>query len=183
MEAAKREVEKQVGFSFNPEVLGADAEGHHIVLDANHCVILGSVTQGTVYYSPRDNKYYGGVGSKELDRDIFEKKILPYLRWDYDQLEEEVLVTERPDEKGAMVSVPLKTGRIISKFPPTPENIKAKRDEYIKAALTNGEQPDLKKLYNKTSPNRLLNNEEYEAKMDRANPTERLLRRYNTGRV
>src|SRR5690349_6688000 len=76
-------------FSFEPETIGAGPDGQFVVVDSNHYVMLHSLTQGAIYYTAKDNKYWLAPG-KECPENVFKTKFLPYIRWKYDVLEEEI---------------------------------------------------------------------------------------------
>jgi hypothetical protein len=165
------------GFSFQPDVISANRSGEHQINKklSNPYVMLQSQTQGKLFYTPKDNKYWIAPGV-ECTQDRFEEKYLAYLRWDFDEIIEEVV--EKEDSKGKTVS--LKTGRAISTFPPTPENIAAKRKELLDAAVASGDDIDQEEILSKTSPTQLLNNDLFESMLDKTSADEKLARRLNS---
>lgn len=165
----------KTGFSFEPEIIGSDPEGKHIILDANHYIMLGSASQGQVFYCPKENKYYAGEGSQPINEKRFKEHFLPYLRWDHDQLVE--ITVPGTDKNGKAATLP--TGCYRSEFPPTPENISAKRAELIQAAVSRSETPDMAEIYASTAPRELLSNEKFMAELDDAPADIRLARRIN----
>jgi hypothetical protein len=178
MEPSKKEPEEKLGFSFEPETLGLDGEGKFVVTSANHYTLLMTASLGSLAYTAKDNKYWLAP-DKECPRDLLESKFLPYLRWKFDVLEDEIVPSEREDASGRAVKVSLKTGRKISKFPPTPENISAKRSEMLAAAFKAGKTADQAKIYAETSPVEMLEHEDFDALLDKSNLMQRLARRIN----
>lgn len=162
---------KKEGFSFSPELIASGPNGEHVVVDADHYVMLTNASVGTIYYTYKTNKYWANEGV-EMKEETLKTKFMPYLRWDHDILEDEVLTTERDGKK-----VTLPTGRKISKFPPTTENIKAKRDELIEASMKAGKMPDLKAIWNSTAPRRLLETEVFMATVDNTPFLQKLARK------
>ena len=157
--------QKKKGMSFEPEVIGSGDEGEHIILDSNPYVMLNSISQGTIYYCPRDNKYYLSESEEPCPEELFKEKFLPYLRWDYDVFE----------------TATLKDGstKKVSIFPPSPENIAKKRADLIQEAVDNAETPDMEAIIEATTPKELRLNDTYEKLIDQASPDERMARRIN----
>lgn len=166
-------MEKKKGMSFSPELIGEGPEGEHVVKDANHFILLGSASNGVVFYIPRENAYYLNEGGIPNHPDVMKLK-MPYLRWDFDQMAEEEILAEGADGQPRIVKLPPK-----SKFPPTPENIATKRKELAAAAIESGETPDMKAIYAATSPNRLEETEKFLALLDQRSADERLAARIN----
>lgn len=158
---APKEKPVKLGFTYEPELIGSGPNGEMTVVDANHYIILQSASVGKIVYTYKDNKYWTGENA-ECPEELLKSKFLPYLRWKFDVLEDEVVMAERNDKM-----VPIKTGRKISSFPPSPENIAAKRKEMISAALKSGEEANLKQIWNATAPVRLVENEAFEAMIDK----------------
>lgn len=171
MRALPEQPKKKEGFSFSPELIASGPNGEHIVVDADHYVMLTNASVGTIYYTYKTNKYWSNE-NVEIDEELFKTKFLPYLRWKYDVLVDEILETERD---GRRISLP--SGRKLSKFPPTPENIKAKRDELIEASMKAGKQPDLKAIWIDTAPKRLLETEVFMASVDNTPFLQKLARK------
>lgn len=120
------------------------------------------VANNTHIYYCHDNAKYYTKGRKELPLETF-KKALPYLTWKYDQLvEEEIEVeveqeytTKNGNKSKRKVKELQKTGNVINKFPPTTENILAKRKELREELAANGEIPteaEIRELYYSASP-------------------------------
>ena len=158
---------------FQPDKIQRDPKtgGHKVVRD-NPVRILESATQGKLFFAETENKYYIADGV-ECPEDKFKDHYLPYLRWDFDEFVEEVIVKE--DSKGNDIEI--KTGRKVSTFPPTPENIADKRKELIQAAIENGDDIDKAKINVLTSPRTLRNHDEMEAALDKGPAWQELVRR------
>ena len=173
----KKEVPRKRGMSFEPQTIGTDGEGKHVVLDDNPYIALHSASHGWLFYCPRDNEYYASDTDNPMPRDLFEKKFLPYLRWAYDKFEtEEVEVADPADLRGIRK---IKVERLMSTFPPTPENIAAIREGIVKSALQAGADVDMKEIWAKTSPTELVLTEKDSMILDNASTAERLLRKIN----
>lgn len=155
-----KESRKATGFSFSPEVIQTGPNGEHMVADAAHYVLFISHTNGQLAYVPKENKYYISEGNECKPARL--KELMPYLRWEFDELEEEVI-------KG------VKTGRLVSKFPPTPENIELKRQELMKGETLTVEL--MKTIHARTAPNQLLENETFTKYLNEVPEDVRLARR------
>lgn len=167
--------DKKIGMSFQPEAIGLGPEGEHVIVDANHYIALVSASQGTLYYIPRENKYYRSEGKVPCKDEDFKKLFLRYLRWDYDQLVDETV--DAPQEDGSVKK--LLTGCQISLYPATPENIASKREELITAASRAGEMVNMNKVLQMTSPRELKANEAFDKEIDKSPADIRLARRIN----
>jgi hypothetical protein len=173
----KREVPRKKGMSFEPQTIGTDGEGKHVVIDDNPYIALNSASHGWLYYCPRDNAYYASDTDNPMPDDLFSQKFLPQLRWNFDKFEEdEVEVVDPMDQRGIRK---IKVERLTSTFPPTPANIAAVREGMIKSALAAGATPDMQEIWAKTSPTHLELTDKDKLILDSASPSERLLRKIN----
>lgn len=148
-------------FSFTPDVIGEGPNGEHLITDSLHYIQLGSQTQGTIYYTPANNKYWQGA-DVECAEERLQDRYLPYLRWAFDDIQ----VNDAGEE--------------INVFPPSPENIALKRKELIEEAVSNNETPVMEEIYKKTSPLVLKNNKRFEDMLDKSSADEKLARRLNS---
>ena len=148
-------------FSFKPDVFAPDGNGGLTVdkTRSNPYVLLKSHTQGTIFYTPKTNQYWIAEG-KEVSQERFESHFLPYLRWKYDRIVDGV-----------------------NEFPPSPENILIKRKELIEAASERGELIDQQELIQATSPVQLTNSAAFEARLNKEDVDERLIKRLNHSKV
>jgi hypothetical protein len=167
------DAKKKVGLSFEPELIGEGPGGEHVIKDANHFIMLGSASNGTIFYIPRENAYYANPGGQPNVKKILDAK-MPFLRWDFDVMEEEEVSTTDSAGKPRTVKLPAK-----SSFPPTPENIAAKRTELMAAAVAKGEVPDMKKIYAATSPKELTETPEFLAELDQRTAPKKIADRIN----
>jgi hypothetical protein len=170
-------------FSFQPEVITSGPEGEHVIVDALHYICLGSQTQGNLFYTPKVNKYWISQGT-ECSKELLKEKFIPYLRWDFDELEPEAIekIEEYQDDKGKahFRKIKVMTGRVVSKFPPSPENIDIQRKKILEQHMNEGKTISLEKLYELTAPRALLNNERFESMLDQSHADEKLARRLNS---
>ena len=153
----KIEQEQPEGFSFYPDRVKTGSRGHEIER-ANPYVTLASLTVGKIHYTPKDNKYWVAPG-KECSKELLEKKFLPYLRWQFDEIE-----------------VDSKTGKAINHFPATPENIELKRSELVDEAIKETGRANFEEIEAMTCPHTLLNLEEVERTLDKGTPAEQMVR-------
>lgn len=153
---SKREIKE---FSHeNQDEIGILPNGQSGVVKRDWHTMLASETQGRIYYSPIKNKYYVAEDSP-VSKEQFEDQFLPYLSWDYDQFEQEEVMVEAEDAKGKVKEVGTGKFRVINKFPPTPENIAAKRKELLNKAFEDGESVSSEDIQMKTLPRTLLNDD------------------------
>lgn len=151
-----------MSFTFKPHKYKAKADGTHEINPetSSPYIMLSSHTQGTVYYSYRDNKYYVSE-DKEYPKAKFEKEILPYLRWEFDNI----------NEKGVNLN------------PPSSANIAEKRKELITAANESGKMISQEQLFKQTAPIQLLNNAEFERRINEKTPDEKMIQRIKASGV
>lgn len=162
-------------FSFKPDTVKVARDGEHTIVRDNSYIALASATQGSIFYTPKDNKYWITEG-KECPKDVFKERFLPYLRWKFDEIVEETVL--KRNEKGDEIQV--KTGRKTSSFPPTPENIAKVRQDLLENAVIEGKEIDQTEIYRQTSPTMLTNNDKFESMLDKAPADEKLARRLNS---
>jgi len=141
--------------TFNPHAYKPGKDGTVEVdpINSSPYILLQSHTQGTLYYVPKDNKYYAAPG-KEVPQERFESFYLPYLHWKYDVVENGV-----------------------NTFPPSPENILKKRQELMAEAMSEGKLLDQETLLNETSPTEMTNNAMFESKLGKTSVDEKLIAR------
>lgn len=137
-----------------PDLLGKNDNGTEKIEKRNWYTMLGADGIGRLTYFPLENKYSAGEGN-EIPKEIFEQQYLPFLSWDFDELETEKIMEDAKDEKGKKIKVDSGKRRIINKFPPTPENIIKKREELFKEAMLNGAAVETDDLYRATLPRAL----------------------------
>lgn len=149
-------------------------------------IMLGSQTQGTIYYTPKTNQYWAAPG-KEMSKERFKEQFEQFLSWDYDKVEDEII--EKPqldkagkvveDAKGKVKLEKVATGNKVNVNPPSPENILKKRQELLAKAMKEGKSISEDKLIALTSPRRLKNKPEFEARLNNFTSDELLIRRLN----
>ena len=176
------------GFSHSPSAIKTGENGQHIIDEkaSNHHIILASATQGVIYYTYKDNKYWSGE-NQEISEELFEKQFLPYLSWKFDKMEDEVVEQPKKDEKGEIVldkkdnpvMIKIATGRKVNVFPPSPANIEKKRKEILLEASDKGESKSLQEIYLETAPKKLKNSERFEKQIEEGTPEDALARRIN----
>lgn len=93
-----------------------------------------------LYFTYNDAKYWSAPG-RELTKDEL-KRFLPYLRWDFDESKE---IKSGKNE-----------GKVAQVFPPTTENIMAKRKELFEKSILDGKTPDMEAIKAATQPRQLL---------------------------
>lgn len=139
------------GFSFNPDRQVGDE-----IVRENPYVCLSSITIGSIYYTPKDNKFWLGENS-ECSEAVLESRFLPYLRWKFDEFVKD------------------KNGELVNKFPCSPENIALKREELIDDAIKKTGRADFDAIERETSPLVLLNDAKTEMKLATGTPSERMV--------
>lgn len=146
------------GFSYQPDKIGSGDTGF-VVTDSNPYILLVSERENGTFkecaYVIRENKYYSAPDF-EIPAELFEAEYLPYLRWNFDDIELKQEVQEVIDEKGKKKSVA--TGRTIpvNNFPPSPENIAKMRAKLLQEATEKGELITQEEIFQKTLPTKLL---------------------------
>jgi hypothetical protein len=104
-------------------------------------------------------KYYSAPEKEIVGKDL--DYYMNYLRWEFDQFEEvtkEIEKEVKAKTKAGNETIKKVKEKVIvgieNKFPPTPENIKKKKDELISAAVSeaNGSQIDIKAIQAKVTP-------------------------------
>jgi hypothetical protein len=171
----KKKIEKKkIGFSYSPETIGRGKQGEFTVIDSNHYLVLTNVSLGSIAYTPKDNKYWVAE-QKEMSEKVLKEKYLRYIRWDFDQMEDEIINNPDPNAKNKL----LKTGYQISKNPPTPENIAKQRKILMDEAIAAGNEVDSNAILNATRPTQLVETEKFLAILDQATPMEQMARKLN----
>jgi len=149
----KQEESKPV-FSFEPHKQRYNPIKKEIeIVERMDYIILGNLSFGDVYYTPRTNQYWAAPG-KEMTAKRLEE-FLPYLSWDYDQIEEQTEFVEATGKDGKKKLEKVGTGIAINAFPPSPDNIAKKRQELIEEAVKGSKEINYVELYAKTSPRSL----------------------------
>lgn len=172
----KKEVVKKTGLNVeHPDSFGMGPDGNPAIMDRNHYQLLENPSVGKIYYTPKDNKYWTGVGA-ECSAETLKAKYLRYLRWNFDNLVKEVVETT---DAATGKKSKKETGYMISLNPCSPENIAKKRKELIDEAMADGREPNYENILNITRPTELKNSEAFDALLDQATPLELLARRLN----
>lgn len=180
------EDKKKKGFTLKPDVFkpSTDSQGNVIyTVDeeaSDRYIMLQSMSVGRVFYAPKANLYFPNESDGPINEEYFNEKFLPYLRWEFSQLEpltrkEENEVTVREGDKNVTKKVKKDVqvldgfGKpvMVDKFPPTTENIEKKRQELMQEAVKEGKAPNIKEIYQRTSPNALRDLPEVEAQLDK----------------
>lgn len=143
-----------------PDIIGKLANGDYGVVERNWYTALSAKGIGRIFYFPIENKYAGGEG-KEIEKEVFESQFLPFLSWDFDEWETEVMLEKAKSKTGKSVEIDSGKRKLINKFPPTPENIKKKREELLKKALEAGVGFNAEEIYQKTLPRQLKSGNVY----------------------
>lgn len=118
-------------------------DGHNYSLLSSAMVVGGK----DLAFSHKDCKYYVSA-RKECSAEMF-AEFRPYLRWEFDQIEavtEEIEVEEEYTTKSGNTSTKkvkksVPTGDFINKFPPTTENILAKKREVLEELYASESAP------------------------------------------
>lgn len=147
-------------FSFEPETLAFDEQGKLVVKERNDYVSLGGLGHKTIYYTPKSNKFWIAPG-KELSEERFKSHYASLLYWDFDQWET------------------TKAGDKVNKFPCTPANIQAKREELLLSESKKGQSFSYESILARTSPRGLRNPEHIASKLPQDNSEDAMLRRIN----
>lgn len=159
-------------------------DGHNYSL-LNSAMVVGGKD---LAFSHKDCKYYVAA-RKECSAEMF-AQFRPYLRWEFDQIEpvmEEIEVEEEYTTKSGNISTKkvkkkVPTGEFVNKFPPTTENVLAKKREVLEDlyATESAPTPDqVSKAVSRIIP-RLGDHERIQAVIEAKGATseERLLKKF-----